>query len=276
MFYTVLGIQSNFLSNVNSMILPLFICPIIYFIMTAVGKNNDDFKIRPRLLNYGKTFLLDVPFTIVLVNIPNICVSFVVSLQAFGMQNIVSFVSSLLLALLVLITGILFLVFKSGFREYRNEFCQRLQMCKMSIKASTEIKRLYPIAMLIEMALISSILAIESLMFCSLYVCLGIMVAFSVIFLIVAPYSYTIDNVRLFIHRFLLISVCGLQIGFRVLRVEDASKNNFVYDYPWLVLVVLLISLGLNVPYLVYNSILWLKSPNMIDMKLYNEKHPMK
>lgn len=118
---------------------------------------------------------------------------------------------------------------------------------------------------------ISSILAVESLMSYSLFICLGIMVFFSIVALIIAPYSFTIDNVRLFIHRFFLLCICGLQIGFKTLRVEDASKTNFVYEYPWIMLVVLLLaSIGLYVPYLIYNIILWLKSPNMIDIKLYN------
>ena len=83
-FYTALGIQSNFLSNVNFMILPLFVCPLIYLIMIQIGKNNYHFTTRPRLQIYGKTFLLDVPLTIILISTPNICISFVVSLQSFG------------------------------------------------------------------------------------------------------------------------------------------------------------------------------------------------
>lgn len=79
-FYKALGIKSNFISNFNFMILPLILCPVFYFILTKLGMSNNHYRTKPRLLTYGKTFLLDIPFTIILINTPNICASFVVNI----------------------------------------------------------------------------------------------------------------------------------------------------------------------------------------------------
>ena len=62
---------------------------------------------------------------------------------------------------------------------------------------------------LFEMIIISSILASKNLMTISIYVCFGILAFVTLIILIVAPYANIIDNVRLFIHRFLVLLLCG-------------------------------------------------------------------
>jgi hypothetical protein len=54
----------------------------------------------------------------------------------------------------------------------------------------------------------------------SLYLCLGIMGFVTVLILILCPYKSTIDNIRLFVHRLFMIILCGLQIGFQILRVD--------------------------------------------------------
>lgn len=119
-FYKALGFKSNFVSNVNLMVLPLVLCPILYCILTKLGKLNNNYRTKPRLLTYGKTFLLDVPLTLLFVNTPNICISFVVSIQTFGTSNILSLIVSTAMISLVGIFGIVFIVFRSHFREYKN------------------------------------------------------------------------------------------------------------------------------------------------------------
>ena len=52
-----LGIQSNFISNVNLMVYILAICPIGYLILTCLGNRSQSYKPKPRLLKYGKSFL---------------------------------------------------------------------------------------------------------------------------------------------------------------------------------------------------------------------------
>ena len=96
----------------------ILICPLFYGLLTVIGKRATHYSTKPRLIAYAKTFLMDIPFTILLVNIPNICVSFVVNLQAFGTSNTLSLCISLLMLLLVLVGFILFIVFKKSFREY--------------------------------------------------------------------------------------------------------------------------------------------------------------
>ena len=56
--YSNLGIKSNFLSNINLMMILLPFSLILYFILTFIGKNNNSYKYRPRLMKYGKSFLL--------------------------------------------------------------------------------------------------------------------------------------------------------------------------------------------------------------------------
>lgn len=116
--YSEIGIKSNFISNVNAMMFIILICPLVYGILTILGRYATHYSTKPRLIAYGKTFLMDVPFTILLINIPNICVSFVVNLQAFGTSNIPSFCVSILMLFLLIAGFILFLIFKKSFREY--------------------------------------------------------------------------------------------------------------------------------------------------------------
>lgn len=85
MYYPQLEIKSNFISNLNFMIAIIIICPIMYGILRISGKYATYYKTKTRLLTYSKTFLLEIPFTLILINIPNICISFVVSFQAFKM-----------------------------------------------------------------------------------------------------------------------------------------------------------------------------------------------
>jgi hypothetical protein len=56
--YLIFNYKSNFLTNVNLMILILIICPILYVILTFLGNKNKNYKTKPRLLKYGKAFLL--------------------------------------------------------------------------------------------------------------------------------------------------------------------------------------------------------------------------
>jgi hypothetical protein len=123
--YSALGIQSNILSNVNFMVFIMLLCPVFYGILTALGNRSIHYKAKPRLLTYGKTFVLDILFTIFLINIPNICTSIVVSLQSFWTSNMLSFIISILMALFLLVGGILWIVFKNSFREYKLEFKDR-------------------------------------------------------------------------------------------------------------------------------------------------------
>ena len=94
--------------------------------------------------------------------------------------------------------------------------------------------------------------------------------------MILTPYSNNLGNIRLFIHRFFLIFICCIQIGFHHLRAQKASKTNLINDYPWILLAALLvIVLVLYLPYLIYKYIIWVKSRDLTDLELYS-KHNKK
>lgn len=98
------------------MFLLMIVCPFMYMILTFLGNRSNHFRTKPRFLTYGKTFLLDVPFMLLLINVSNICVSFVVSFQSFGFSNSLSFISSVILVLTIIVGVILFIVFNEHFR----------------------------------------------------------------------------------------------------------------------------------------------------------------
>ena len=52
------GFKSNFLSNVNLMVLIIAACPIISGILIFIGSKNTSYKMKPRLIKYGKSFML--------------------------------------------------------------------------------------------------------------------------------------------------------------------------------------------------------------------------
>lgn len=55
--YQDMGFESNFISNVNLMLVFLVLCPFLYLILTYYGNKSDCYKKRPRLLKYGKSFV---------------------------------------------------------------------------------------------------------------------------------------------------------------------------------------------------------------------------
>ena len=120
MNYDSLDIRSNFLTNVNLMLLPLFVLPFCYFPLKYIGGRSQDCKTRPRCLKYSKAFLCEVPLTILLFNSFNICTSFVVSIQAFGWSNLPSlFTSFITVSLFPIAAGLLF-KFRGHFSEFKD------------------------------------------------------------------------------------------------------------------------------------------------------------
>lgn len=105
------------------MILILLIFPLLSPIFIILGKNSHGYRAKPRLLALGKSFLLDIPFTIILFNIPNIISSFIINFQTFGTNNTASLIASCISASLILIFLIGFCIFGKNFAEFRNELC---------------------------------------------------------------------------------------------------------------------------------------------------------
>jgi hypothetical protein len=103
------------------------------------------------------------------------------------------------------------------------------------------------------------------------------LVFFTITGIIICPYDTRLDNIHLFINNFFLLLICGLQILFKSINIEKIPKHYFVYQYPWILLTILiLIGVVINLPYFVYKFFLWIKKPNLKDMKLYSEQNPIK
>lgn len=123
------------------------------------------------------------------------------------------------------------------------------------------------------MACLSTILAYENIFEYSLYISLGILTLITAIILIITPYKTTFDNIRLLVHRFLLMTICGLQVGFKLLRTEEASQSSIVYVYPWFILMILMVEgLVVGLPYVIFKGVMWIKSKGIIDISLYNKQ----
>lgn len=86
LYYSSLEIQSNFLSNFNAMFIPFPIFITLYLALICIGRRTQNSKAKLWIQKHGKTLVLDVPLAFLFVNIPNICVSFVVGFQTLGIQ----------------------------------------------------------------------------------------------------------------------------------------------------------------------------------------------
>ena len=120
--YSVLGISSNFLSNVNLMLVILLACPLLAGILMFAGHNSNSYRNKPRLLKYGKSFLFEVPFTVLLFNSFNIYTSMVVEIQSFGESNTIPLIISIVSSLLLPGMAILFILVRSRFCEFSERF----------------------------------------------------------------------------------------------------------------------------------------------------------
>ena len=107
--------DSNFLSNVNLMLLPLFVLSLFYFVLKYIAEKSTHYSMKPISLKYAKAFLCEVPLTILLFNSFNICVSFAVNLSAFKTSNLVSLMASIAAISLIPIAAGLFLKFQTHF-----------------------------------------------------------------------------------------------------------------------------------------------------------------
>lgn len=117
--YSSMGILSNFISNVNVVMVILVIVPLFYFPLKYIGNRSTHYRTKPRCLKYGKSLLCEVPLTILLFSSFSICTSFIVNIQAFGSSNFGSFAVSIVCLLLLPGAAVIFLVFKNHFSEFR-------------------------------------------------------------------------------------------------------------------------------------------------------------
>lgn len=75
-----------------------------------------------------------------------------------------------------------------------------------------------------------------------------------IIIIALCPYSNAVNNIRLVLHRLMLIGICGGQIAFKIFRDDYAVESSTVYQYPWVLLFLLILNLlGVNLPFMIYN-----------------------
>lgn len=76
--YSALGISSNFLTNINIMLIPALICPILFGLLYFCSKISKSYKYKPRLRHYAISCLCEWPFTFLMFNAYNIYSSLIV------------------------------------------------------------------------------------------------------------------------------------------------------------------------------------------------------
>ena len=172
--YVGLGIHSNFLNNVNFMLLPLFLLPLLYFPLRRIGQKSNDCQTRPRCLKYGKAFICEVPLTIFLFNSFNICTSIVVSFQTFKWSNPSSLIPSLAASLLLVATTGLFFKFNNHFSEFNEEFDCVDRALNLTRSTTIQIRKLYSFVLILEMILVPCLLGMQAMFKVSLYIVLAL------------------------------------------------------------------------------------------------------
>ena len=144
--YSTLSIQSNFMSNLNLMLFPLLIFPIVSLFLYIVYKKSNHYRKKPLFLILSLSFLLEFPLAIILFNTFNIYSSLVVDLQYLNTQDIPSLIVSILSATLLPITITLMNVYQKHFTEFNKEISEVDLIWKIDQRKSTIIRKLYPLA----------------------------------------------------------------------------------------------------------------------------------
>lgn len=210
--YSMLSIKSNFLSNLNLMLMPVFLFLIVSLCLYIAHKKSNHYSFKPRLFILSLSFLLEFPLALLLFNTFNIYSSLVVDLQYLNTQDIPSLIVSILSATLLPITITLMNVYQKHFTEFNKEISEVDLIWKIDQRKSTIIRKLYPLAISIEITLVSIFLSIESLFGIGLYLSLGIIILMSAYIMISTPYTRQMENLRLLIYRFIILLIICLQV----------------------------------------------------------------
>lgn len=114
-----LGIYNHFLSNVNLMLFFFVLCPILWLIFRNVARFFEvkNWEWEARLRKYANSSITDLPFSFLLFNSFNICVSLTVGLQYLH-TNVISTLFGVLMGLILVAAGVLFCIFRNGFIEF--------------------------------------------------------------------------------------------------------------------------------------------------------------
>ena len=117
-----MGYQSNFISNVNLMVMLLAVCLVLYLVLTFFGNRSDCYITKPKLLKYGKAFIYDVPLTILLFSSFNIYSSLVIEIKYLGTKDPISLPVAIVVSLLLPAYATVLALRRNKFSEFREEF----------------------------------------------------------------------------------------------------------------------------------------------------------
>jgi hypothetical protein len=114
--YSNLSLNSNFLSNINIMYIPILICPLMFGILFVASHHNKSYKHKPRLKLYAIASICEWIFTFIMFNCYNIYISLVVDIQSLGTAEILPLVLGLLIGLTPLIVIIVYYLFQFNYQ----------------------------------------------------------------------------------------------------------------------------------------------------------------
>lgn len=97
-----------------------------------------------------------------------------------------------------------------------------------------------------------------------------VITALTLVFVILSlPYLHKIDNVRLIIHRTIILVLCGTLICFKIMMNDDhAPEESLVYWMPLVVLIIITIAILLNGLDVMRRTVTWIKKRGIIDHSL--------
>lgn len=122
--FSSMDIKSNFLSNVNFMLLFVALCPVMFGVLLLVSKHSNSYKHKPRTKKYAFAAICEWSFTLLFFSCYNIFSSMVVDIQSLGTKDPLSLFMSVFISLLPITALILYFFFKSHFKEFATEINQ--------------------------------------------------------------------------------------------------------------------------------------------------------
>ena len=266
-----LGLSSNFLSDLNLMLLPAALCPIVFGLLVLGSNLSSSYKHKPRMKQYAVACLCEWSFTLILFSSYNIYVSLVADLQSLGIKDPLAIVIALFSGLLPVAMGVLYCMFKGCYEEFIGLLNQTTKIGGLSAYKSKFLCSLYPVALTVEMVLIPLFLANQLLLGCSLYIALAMTVVTTVFVALVMPYDEGLNNARLLTHRALMSLMVILLIFCKSTITPDIAYDSPLLNLVWVVVCILVLDLAVNVPFIIWKLVLWVKKEGVIDLRLFLE-----
>lgn len=172
---------------------------------------------------------------------------------------------AIIVALILPAYALIYFFFKKKFSEFREEFETNEKIGSFTKETSVAIRQAYPLVVMLEFAVFPFLLSIESILNFSFYGALVLALFASVFTMVATPYIHKIDNLRLLLHRLILLGVIGCQIMFKSLANQGTLHGGFIFYIPMVLLGLLAAGLLLNGLNILRLSFLWIRKRGIID-----------